>query len=209
MFRKVHVRLAALCAGITIFILLVMSCGFLYISERGLRTSSFAAFQNDMDALITSLEQQTIITHEWLSRIEDNGTYLINVIDNGVPFLYNERNTPEQKRLFSAAWETCNSRLEVEPLLSAFDTWHMEYPFSSSGGTRNDYYACVITSQRNTGTFQVMVLCSMEPLLSQIRTQRLLFLGLNLLASAALALFSWYFTRQLLRPLEENQRQQN
>ena len=209
MFRKVHVRLAALCAGITIFILLVMSCGFLYISERGLRTSSFAAFQNDMDALITSLEQQTIITHEWLSRIEDNGTYLINVIDNGVPFLYNERNTPEQKRLFSAAWETCNSRLEVEPLLSAFDTWHMEYPFSSSGGTRNDYYACVITSQRNTGTFQVMVLCSMEPLLYQIRTQRLLFLGLNLLASAALALFSWYFTRQLLRPLEENQRQQN
>ncbi len=144
MFRKVHVRLAALCAGITIFILLVMSCGFLYISERGLRTSSFAAFQNDMDALITSLEQQTIITHEWLSRIEDNGTYLINVIDNGVPFLYNERNTPEQKRLFSAAWETCNSRLEVEPLLSAFDTWHMEYPFSSSGGTRNDYYACVM-----------------------------------------------------------------
>lgn len=209
MFRKVHVRLAALCAGITIFILLVMSCGYLYISERGLQTSSFSSFQNDMDTLIGNLEQQTIITHEWLTRIEDNGTYLINVIDNGVPFLYNERNTPEQKQLFEAAWEVYNKSFETEPLFSAFDTWHMEYPFSSSGGRRNDYYACVITSERSNGTFQVMVLCSMKPLLAQIRTQRLLFLGLNVLASTALALFSWYFTRQLLRPLEENQRRQN
>lgn len=209
MFQKVHVRLAALCAGITIFILFVMSCGYLYISERGLRTSSFTAFQNDMDTLVGSLEQQTIITHEWLTKTEENGNYLINVIDNGVPFLYNERNTPEQKQLFCAAWEAFDSRLEVEPLLSAFDTWHMEYPFSSPEGKHDDYYACVITSERNTGTFQAMILCSMEPLLSQIRTQRLLFLGLNVLASAALALFSWYFTRQLLRPLEENQRQQN
>ncbi len=209
MFQKVHVRLAALCAGITIFILLVMSCGYLYISERGLRSSSYTSFQNDMETLISSLEQQTIITHEWLTRIEDNGKYLINVIDNGVPFLYNERNTPEQKQLFETAWDVYNRRFEVKPLLSAYDTWHMEYSFSSDGGKSSDYYACVITSERNTGTFQVMILCSMEPLLAQIRTQRFLFLALNVLASAALALFSWYFTRQLLRPLEENQRQQN
>ncbi|MDE6897261.1 MAG: hypothetical protein K2P43_13960, partial [Lachnospiraceae bacterium] len=209
MFQKVHVRLAALCAGITIFILLVMSCGYLYISERGLRSSSYTSFQNDMETLISSLEQQTIITHEWLTRIEDNGKYLINVIDNGVPFLYNERNTTEQKQLFETAWDVYNRRFEVKPLLSAYDTWHMEYSFSSDGGKSSDYYACVITSERNTGTFQVMILCSMEPLLAQIRTQRFLFLALNVLASAALALFSWYFTRQLLRPLEENQRQQN
>lgn len=209
MFRKVHVRLAALCAGITIFILFVMSCGYLYISERSLQTSSFASFQNDMDTLVRSLEQQTIITHEWLTGIESNGKYLINVIDNGVPFLYNERNTPEQKQLFATAWNVYNNSFKVEPLFSAHDTWHMEYPFSSDMGKNNDFYACVITSWRNTGTFQVMILCSMKPLLMQIRTQRLLFLGLNLLASAALALFSWYFTRQLLRPLEENQRQQN
>ena len=209
MFQKVHIRLASLCAGITIFILLVMSCGYLYISERGLRSSSFVSFQNDMNTLISNLEQQTIITHEWLTRIEDNGKYLINVIDNGIPFLYNERNTPEQKQLFETAWEFYENTFEIQSTLSAFDTWHMEYLFSSTGGHRNDYYACVITSERSNGTFQVIILCSMKPLLTQIRTQRLLFLGLDLLAFTALALFSWYFTRQILRPLEENQRQQN
>ena len=34
MFQKVHLKLTLLCAGITIFILLVMSCGWLYVSEK-------------------------------------------------------------------------------------------------------------------------------------------------------------------------------
>ena len=95
MFQKVHIRLASLCAGITTFILLVMSFGYLYISEQGLRRSHFISFQNDINMVISNLEQQTIITHEWLTRMEDNGKYLINIIDNGAPFLYNERSTSE------------------------------------------------------------------------------------------------------------------
>lgn len=209
MFQKVHVRLALLCAGITIFILLAMSCASLYISERGLKTRSFISFQNDMNTLVSNLEQQTIITHEWLTRIEDNGKYLINVIDNGVPFLYNERCTPEQKALFETAWTYYEQTFEVASTVSAFDTWHMEYRFSSTGRGGSDYYACVTTSQRNSGTFQVMILCSMEPLLLQIRTQRILFILLDLLAFTALALFSWHFTRRILQPLVESQRQQS
>ncbi len=209
MFQKVHVRLALMCAGTTIFILFAMSCGALYISEHGLKTRSFISFQNDMNTLVSNLEQQTIITHEWLTRIEDNGKYLINVIDNGVPFLYNERSTPEQKALFEMAWDCYEQTFAVESTVSAFDTWHMEYRFSSTGRGSGDYYACVTTSQRNSGTFQVMILCSMEPLLVQIRTQRILFVLLDVLAFAALALFSWHFTKRLLSPLEENQRQQN
>ncbi len=209
MFRKVHVRLAFLCTGITSFILFVMSCCYLYISEAGLKSRSFTSFQNDMNTLVSNLEQQTIITHEWLTRIEDNGKYLINVVDNGVPFLYNERNTPEQKQLFEAAWKFYEHMFAVESVISAYDTWHMEYTFSSTGSKQEDHYACVTTSRRSTGTLQVMILCSMEPLLIQIRTQRLLFFLLDLLAFVALALFSWYFTRRILKPLEENQKRQN
>lgn len=209
MFQKVHFRLAALCAGITIVIVLVMSCGYLYISEQGLRNNSFVSFQNDMNTVISNLEQQTIITHEWLARLEDNGKYLIHVLDNGTPFLYNERSTPEQQKLFETAWEVYNRSFPAEFSLSSFTVWHTEYQFSSTGSRQNDHYACVTVFERNNGTFQVMILCSMEPLLTRIRTQRLLFFTLDLIAFIVLALFSWYFTRQILRPLEENQRQQN
>lgn len=210
MFQKAHVRLASLCAGITIFILFVMSCGYLYISEQGLRSRSFTSFQNDMNTLVSNLEQQTIITHEWLTRIEDHGKYLINVTDNGIPFLYNERNTPEQKLLFETAHEYYKSHYEETPVLTSFGSiWHVEYQFPSDGGHRNNYYACVTFSERGSSTLQVTILCSMEPILAQIRIQRLLFFTLDLLASAVLALFSWYFTKRILKPLEENQKQQN
>lgn len=208
MFRKVHFRLAALCGGITTFILLIMSCGYLYISEQGLKSSSYISFQNDMNTLISNLEQQTVITHEWLTKIEDNGKYQINVIDNGVPFLFNARNTEEQKALFQTAWSCYENEFETKPLLSSYGTYHTEFLFSSAGKRGNDYYACVAMWERSGGTFQVMILSSMAPLMRQIRTQRFLFFSLDVLAVIALSLFAWYFTKRLLRPLEENQRRQ-
>lgn len=209
MFQKVHIRLASLCAGITTFILLVMSFGYLYISEQGLRRSHFISFQNDMNTVISNLEQQTIITHEWLTRMEDNGKYLINIIDNGAPFLYNERSTSEQKQLFHIAWEVYERTFEITSLTNTLATYHEDFLFSSKGSRSNDYYACVATSERSNGTFQVMLLCSMEPLLRQIRTQRILFLTLDIFASFLLVLFSFYLTKRILKPLEENQRQQS
>lgn len=70
MFRQVHRRLTFLCAGITILVLILMSCSYLYISEKNLRESSFTSFQNDMNTLLSNLENQTVITHEWLSKME-------------------------------------------------------------------------------------------------------------------------------------------
>lgn len=210
MFRKVHFRLAALCAGITGAILLVMSFGYLYISEQGLKSNSFTAFTNDMDSLMSELGQQTVITHEWLTRMENNGNYSIYIIDNGIPFLFNERNSEEEKQLFRAAWDYYNSHYEVEVLFPTYDSYisHIEFSFPSSGKGADDYYACAASSERNGGAFQVMVLSSMAALRRQIQNQRLLFFALDAAAFLALSLFGWYFTKWLLKPLEENQRRQ-
>ena len=158
MFQKVHFRLAALSGGITVFILLIMSFGYLYISEQGLKSSSFISFQNDMSTLVSNLEQQTVITHEWLAKTENNGKYLIYVIDNGIPFLYNERDTEEQKLLFRNVWDYYEEQFAVEPALLSYGAYHIEFPFSSELSYRDDYYVCVSVSERNSGTFQVMIL---------------------------------------------------
>ncbi len=207
MFQKVRFRLASLCAGITIFILFAMSLGYLYISERNLRSNSYISFGNDMNTLVSNLEQQTVITHEWLNKIENNGKYQIHIIDNSVPFLFNERSNEEQQKVFKAAMEYYSQNFAVEPA-SSYAPIRTEFCFSSTGTGKNDYYACVVISERNNGIFQVVILASMEPLLRQIHTQRLLFFLLDVLAAAALSLFAWYFTRLILHPLEENQHKQ-
>ena len=89
MFRKVHLYLTALCAGITTAIILVMSLLYLYISENELYENQYRSFQNDMNTIATGLEQQSVISMEWLSKMESHGGYTFYALDNGVPFLYN------------------------------------------------------------------------------------------------------------------------
>lgn len=208
MFQKVHLRLAVLCGSITAFILLVMSLGYLYISEQGLKTSSFSSFQNDMNTLIANLEHQSVITHEWLTKMEGSGKYLIHISDNGVPFLFNERETEEEKLLFQEAWETWeSSSVEIAP--TAFsEIYHTEFLFSPKGSRGKDYYACAAVAEKNSGSLRVMILSPLDTLNAQIRRQRFLFFALDILAVLALSFFAWHFTRRILKPLEENQKKQ-
>ncbi|MBS6395968.1 MAG: HAMP domain-containing histidine kinase [Clostridiales bacterium] len=208
MFQRVHFRLAALCAGITIFIILIMSASYLHISEQNLQANSYRSFQNDMNTLLSNLEQQTIITHEWLSKLEDNGKYHISILDNQTPLLFTRRHTEEQKLLFARAWDVYEQSFEIEPTVSYYNTWHVEFPFSSTDSQKNDYYACAAVSERDHGTLQIMILSSLAPLTQQIQRQRMLFFFLNLLAALALCIFSWFFTRRLLLPLKESQKRQ-
>ena len=96
MFKKVHLRLTLLCAGITAVIMLVMSLCYLYVSEKGLYRNQFQAFKNDINTISTNLEQQSVISMEWLAKMEAQVNYRFFVLDNGVPFLYNQLSDPEQ-----------------------------------------------------------------------------------------------------------------
>ena len=222
MFQKVHRRLTVLCGSITAVILLVMSLGYLYISEQSLKNSTFSSFQNNMSTLLTNLEHQNVITHEWLTKMENNGGYLIHITDNGVPFLFNEREAEEQKKLFEDVWRIYQN--SPGPLVGGeySKTGHMEFFYTPrpdhptlSARLRDfflspgeDYCACAAISERNGGTLQIIILYPLDALQAQISRQRLLFLLLDVLAIALLSLFAFHFTKRILKPLKENQRRQ-
>lgn len=213
MFKKVHLRLTILCGSVTAVILLAMSFGYLYISEQSLKSSAFASFQNSMSTLLAGMEHQSVITHEWLTKMEGNGRYLIHITDNGIPFLYNERETEEQKQLFEDVWRVYEN--SSGPLVGSeySDTSHMEFfytpphdfPLSRS---IKSYCACTAVSKRNGGTLQIIILSPLDTLQVQIDRQRFLFLMLDISAIALLSFFSWHFTRRILKPLKENQERQ-
>ena len=110
MFKKVHLRLTLLCAGITAVIMLVMSLCYLYVSEKGLYRNQFQAFQNDINTISTNLEQQNVISMEWLSKMEAQGNYRFFVLDNGVPFLFNQLNDPADSGSSRLLLESRDSR---------------------------------------------------------------------------------------------------
>lgn len=75
MYRKVHLRLTALCAGITTAIMIIMSLGYLYVSETALYENQYNSFKNDMNTITTNLEQQPVISMEWISKMESQNNY--------------------------------------------------------------------------------------------------------------------------------------
>ena len=214
MFQKVHLRLTLLCTGITAIIMIIMSFCYLYVSETGLYRNQFQAFKNDMNTISTNLEQQTVISMEWLSKMEAQGNYLFFVLDNGTPFLFNQLNDPKENSSRDILLQesrdayTSQSDLEVSTRTGVFTTiTHCEYEFTSPS-TETKYYGSVIRMGSPDSTLEVIVLSSLLNLENQIREQRLRFLLIDVAAVLLLSIFSWFFTGKLLKPIVENQKKQ-
>lgn len=218
MFQKVHLHLTAMCAGTTAAIMIVMSLLYLYFSEKELYENQYRSFRNDINTIATSLEQQSVISMEWLSKMEARGGYTFYVLDNGIPFLYNRLggllDTEDTRRLLESCLGVYENSMEyryIETELNAgglYNTcFHTEFPFDPGGG-KNEFYASVIELGRENAALQVVVLSPLDFLKEQIRTQRLRFFLINLAAVLLLALFSFFFTGRLLAPVEESRRRQ-
>ena len=216
MFKKVHLRLTLLCAGITAIIMFVMSLCYLYVSEKGLYRNQFQAFKNDINTISTNLEQQTVISMEWLAKMEAQGNYRFFVLDNGVPFLYNQLTDPVRREENDRLLLESQEALEALPNLSASVVVndgrtgalsHYEYEFLSPSA-KTKYYCSVMQMGTDSSMLEIIVLSSLKPLERQIREQRIRFLLIDIAATVLLGIFAWFFTGILLRPIKENQQKQ-
>lgn len=212
MFKKLHLSLTLLCTGVTSLILLVMSLTYLHISEDVLRKSDFLSFQSNMNTLTATLEQQSVISHELLFKLESNNQYYIYPLDNGQPLLFNQlSDSTLRDSLFMESSQYFENHIykDLEPSLSlpSKNSLHSEFIYSSaSAGT--DCHVCVIYIRKETGTLQLFVISPMFSLDERIKTQEIRFFIIVLSALLFLFLFAWIFTGTLLKPVEKNQRQQ-
>lgn len=215
MYQKVHLRLTILCAGITAAIMIIMSLGYLYISENNLYENQYNSFKNDMNTISTNLEQQSVITMEWLSKMEAQNSYTFFVLDNEIPFLYNSLSALTdslRQTLFTESMETYHAMLssgllakDASSSLSA--CYHSEFRFSSKSSGK-EYYCSVIEIKKEAASLQVIILSSLDLLEKQILDQRIRFILIDSAAILLLTVFSFIFTGKLLKPVIENQQKQ-
>ena len=214
MFQKVHLRLTLLCSGITAAIMIVMSLFYLHISETSLYQSHFQSFKNDINTITANLEETSVISMEWLSKMEAQGNYIFFLLDNGIPFLYNELpNTTDATNrniLLQEGLDAYSTRYSVNSLpdtSSPFLSYHVEFSFTSPS-TNEEYFCSYIINNQSSSQLQVLILSPLGALRIQIGNQRLGFLIINLIAILLFGIFSWFFTKKLLKPIEENQHKQ-
>lgn len=214
MFHKVHLRLTLLCAGITAAIMIIMSLIYLYVSESGLYDNQFQSFKNDINTITANLEETSVISMEWLSKMEAQGNYLFFFLDNGIPFLYNElQNKTEafnRDILLQEGLDAYSAQFLIDPSKeppSPFLSSHFEFSFTSPS-TGEDYFCSYLFNDKPSSYLQVLILSPVTSLKTQITDQRLRFLFVDLIAIFLLSVFSWFFTGKLLQPIAENQQKQ-
>ena len=141
--QKVHWKLTLLCTGITAFIMLVMSLIYLHLSETQLFQNELYSFENDLHTMETNLEQQSIISMEWIAKMEAYENYQLFLFDNGTPFLYNQlHDTPQNQKLLKKAQEAAEE-LELPTKKSSAVLNRMDSVLLNASRQENDLIGMV------------------------------------------------------------------
>ena len=215
MYKKVHLRLTILSTGITVAIMIIMSFGYLYVSEKNLYQNQYNSFKNDINTISTNLETQSIITMEWLSKMETQNNYIFFVLDNGTPFLYNQLSNfydVSQEKLMQESMNIYQQMFLIDHTensvsYSSYISHHVQFQFKSKI-TNENYFCGVIEIEKSKSILQVIILSPLHLLKKQISNQRIRFFAIDGAAIFLLTLFSWIFTGKLLKPIIENQKKQ-
>ena len=215
MFRKLHYKLTALCALITMGILILFSVLYLTISEHTLRENDRLSFQHDFDSIVSSLEQQKTITYDYLLRLEQNNGYQIFLWDNGQPLAFNllKSHLPYGEYAEAAKENYFSGRTASGKGNGIFDTYELASGETGCVGLCQIFPGQSMLERTYEGNDKargllLLVFASDTALSEQLRKQRLLFLMLCLLTELILILFASLFTKKLLKPLAENQKKQ-
>ena len=206
MYRKVHQRLTFTFTAVAGLILVIMSVVYLMMSEQNLKRNSYLSFQGEMNTILSNLEQQNTITNEWLAKISSNGKYLLALYDNGTALSYTRNALSATERKTLEQVQDYASRKNSASPAESYTTLHTEFTYD---GEQGSYYACTARLPRKNGALSAVILYSTAPLAHQFFLQRIHFILLDFSALLVLFLFSWYYTRRLLSPIQEAQQKQN
>lgn len=210
MFKKLQFKLTLVCTGITGVILIAMTCICLYFSQSNQIKNAETAFSNNLSSMLTHLEGQSTISLQWIVKMEKNHQFLLSIYDNGQALFYQElRRSPKEREVFAQAAAKAKDSYGLDlnaPGNSVLLSRHTEFKLKTPEGT--EYFASGILLPKKSGHLSIIVLQPLETQKKQLSAQRWQFAGADAAAVLLLGIFFWFFMGKLLRPLEENRRQQ-
>ena len=204
MFKKVHLRLTLLFTIVTTLILTIMSIFYLYTSHKSLYKNALLGFQSDINTFTMSFEKNTSVSYDWLLNLQSNYEYLFFLYDNGIPFRFTHDTKTESEKLLIA--EIRNYYKEnISPLEASYKAEHQEFSYKENG---ESFHVSIITIPGEKSSSEVFVVHSLAEIKSQLKSLYFRFSIIIALSIIALFVFSWLYTKKLLKPIQESQEKQ-
>lgn len=213
--KKAHFQLTLLNGCITTLILVVITLGYLFISENNMMKNKLYSYQSDIYTIASYIEQQDIISNTWLSQLESGKKYYVSLLDNDTEFLYGInkiQENEERKQVLDQAWNYYqNENFSRTPHTLSYKSSYVSFilEYKNNENSTSKYYCFVIYMEKNTSNLKILLAAPLKNLQNQMLRQRFLFLGIIILAIITIWIFAWIFTGKLLNPIEASRLRQN
>lgn len=206
MFRKLHIHMTLFSTFITGTILVLLASACLVITESNIRQKHYTVFTNNAYSCVSHLESQNVLSHRWIQQVETNYNIDMQIYDGNTPLFFEQLHSKDDmKKIFE---QTKKESAKNHGL-------NLDSPQSSQALSKiamfqlPGYYACTARIPKNGGILNTIILYPLDAQSKQIRTIRFVFFAAVIAAISALAVFSWFFTRKMIRPLEKSRKEQN
>ena len=209
MFCKLHLHLTLFCTFVTGCIFLVLTFLCLIFAENSIKAEDNAGFLRQLNSTLIYLQEQDQISHQWLNQIQENSQFLLYLYDNGTPLYYQHYHDSDQDVLLR---EEAVRKAKKEQDLDIFSEkpdqviLHTEFDFLSSSG--QDYYVSAGVIPKHSNHLSFLILSPLQNQHDRIWRLRLVILLTDIMAISLLLVFSWFFTRRMIIPLEKSREKQ-
>lgn len=207
LFQKVHLRLTLLFTGIAGLILVILSVSYLLMSEKEWRDYSYLAFLRESETIVSNLAQQKTINQRWLSDITENNHYFLAVYDNGTPLTSTDTVLDDaHKELADRFLAIATTDFSAMSTDANHTTLHTDFSYRTKADITYDIYAARLGTRKTP--LCAVIFSPTTELEERLSNERLRFLLIDIFGILFLFLFSYFYTKKLLSPIQENQKQQ-
>lgn len=204
MFHKLHRQMTFFCSAVTGAILIGLGAACLLFAGKAITQTGYSAFEKELGSVLTNLQSQRYISHQWLKQMQDQHHFTIFLYDNGEPVYFERLQTEKQKALRDTV--LAHTGQDILTPSDGLFAHHEESVCRISA--KKSYYVSAGYLTHGNGHISFVILYDLSHQNAQLTRLTLLVSGVSLVTLALLVLFSWFFTGRMLLPLQTSQKKQ-
>jgi len=205
MFHKLQVRLTLICVITTGILLNAMAVLLLWMSGIQMDNQREITFQNSINSIVYRIQSSRVIDDAWLSQLEAGNHLIVHIEDNAVPILFQGSWTPATSRteLIDAAQEKALSKYQFDVKIKPYSVINTEtLTFELDGDYGDHYQAAVVTIPSSYGWQSLTLLRDINQDIQERWMLRIISFVIIIVALILLFLFSWWFSKKAIEPIE-------
>ena len=208
-YQALHRKLTLFCTCVTQIILLALSALCVFVAKKNIKQGNETAFLTETSSVISHLQEQDVISHQWLNQLQENSSIQIYLYENGTPLFYDQyHQTTADEQLCENALLAAEELTGNPPFFTKNKrlSSHTEYQFNS--GDNIPYIASVGSIPKGDSYLNFLILRSLAEQSHQMLSLRIIVIIANIAAFLLLFLFFHFFIRKMLEPVETAQKKQ-